>query len=287
MGVHFRLAEALVGSILRTAAGGPSRHHSILPASGVMFPLRDDNPTELVPWFTVGIMGACIFVWIRLQGAGMDPAALHASVCTWGVIPGGLTGLPSSTELPAGVGCSGPWAGPVTVVTSMFLHGSWLHLVGNLWFLWIFGNNIEDSMGHVRFLVFYLLAGTAAAGAQAWADPGSPLPMVGASGAISGIMGAYLLLYPRARVTTLLVIVILIQIVRIPAWVMLGYWFLVQLVAASLQQPGSGGVAFWAHAGGFLAGVLLVKPFENRTLTGAKRAGVKLDRRRIRRGGWW
>lgn len=252
-----------------------------------MFPLRDDNPTELVPWFTLGLIGACIVVWIQVQGGGVDPLALRNSVCAWGVVPGGLTGSPPSVALPPGAGCEVAWAGPVTLLTSIFLHGSWMHLIGNLWFLWIFGNNIEDSMGHVRFLTFYLLTGVAAVGAQAWADPGSPLPMVGASGAISGIMGAYLLLYPRARVTTLLVVIVFIQVVHLPAWVMLGYWFLVQLAAGALQPQGAGGVAFWAHAGGFMAGLLLVKPFENRTLTAAKRSGIHLDRRRIPRRGWW
>lgn len=251
-----------------------------------MFPLRDDNPTEITPWFTVGIIVACVAVWVWVQGGGMDGDVLRGSVCTWGFIPGEATGMAGGPRGAAGP-CRGEWGGLVTVATSMFLHGSWLHLVGNLWFLWIFGNNVEDSMGHLRFLVFYLLTGMAAVGAQFLVDPGSPLPMVGASGAISGIMGAYLVLYPRARVTTLLIIVILIQVVHIPAWVMLGYWFLVQLAAASLQPPGSGGVAFWAHAGGFLAGVLLVKPFENPTLTGAKRAGIRLPRNRIPRGGWW
>lgn len=252
-----------------------------------MFPLRDDNPTELVPWITLAFMGACIGVWVWVQGAGLDAGTLRGSVCTWGFVPGELTGRPSATALPPGVACREEWAGPVTVLSSMFLHGSWMHLVGNLWFLWIFGNNVEDSMGHLRFVVFYLLTGGAAVGAQAFSNPGSPLPMVGASGAISGIMGAYLVLYPRARVTTLLVVILFIQIVHLPAWVMLGYWFLVQVAAGALQPAGAGGVAFWAHAGGFLAGVLMVKPFENPTLSAAKRSRVHLDRHRIRGRGWW
>lgn len=142
-------------------------------------------------------------------------------------------------------------------------------------------------MGHLRFLLFYLLAGVAAEGAQAWADPGSPLPMVGASGAISGIMGAYLVLYPRARISTLFIIIILVQVVWIPAWVMLGYWFLIQFMAGASQPAGQGGVAFWAHVGGFVAGALLVKPLENLTLSNAKRARVHLSPGEIPRGGWW
>lgn len=251
-----------------------------------MFPLRDDNPTEITPFFTVGLILACVATWMLVQGGGFDPGVLQASVCRWGVIPGQLTGASSPVALPPGVTC-GEGGGIATVVTSMFLHGSWAHLIGNLWFLWIFGNNVEDSMGHLRFLVFYLLTGVAAVGAQAWADPGSPLPMVGASGAISGIMGAYLVLYPRARVSTLFIIIILIQVVWIPAWVMLGYWFLVQFMAGATQPSEGGGVAFWAHVGGFVAGVLLVKPFENRTLSNAKRARVRLSRSEIPRGGWW
>jgi len=252
-----------------------------------MFPLRDDNPTEIVPFFTLGLIAACIWVWVQVQGGGLSPVLLQGSVCRFGVIPGDLTGLPASADLPPGGGCPPGGAGWVALGSSMFLHGSWMHLIGNMWFLWIFGNNIEDSLGHLRFLLFYLVTGLAAAGAQVWADPGSPLPMVGASGAISGVMGAYLVLYPRARITTLLIIVVLIQVVHLPAWLMLGYWFLIQFVASLLQPPGSGGVAFWAHSGGFIAGLLLVKPMENRLLVDAKRRKVKLPRNRIPRRGWW
>jgi membrane associated rhomboid family serine protease len=251
-----------------------------------MFPLRDDNPTEIVPFFTMGLILASLGVWVGVQGGGFDPAVLRGSVCEWGVIPGQVTGSPASHALPPGLDC-GEGGGAVTLLTSMFLHGGWAHLIGNLWFLWIFWNNVEDSMGHLRFLLFYLLTGVAAAAAQIWADPGSPLPMVGASGAISGIMGAYLVLYPKARVSTLFIIIVFVQVAWVPAWVMLGYWFLIQLMAGASQTPGSGGVAFWAHAGGFLAWVLLVKPFENRTLSNAKRARIHLSRGEIPRGGWW
>lgn len=251
-----------------------------------MFPLRDDNPTEITPILTMGLILGCVATWVLVQGAGFDQGTLQGSVCRWGFIPGALTGASPSVSLPPGTAC-GEGGGAVTVLTSMFLHGSWPHLIGNLWFLWIFGNNVEDSMGHLRYLLFYLLTGAAAVGAQAWADPGSPLPMVGASGAISGIMGAYLVLYPRARISTLFIILILVQVVWVPAWVMLGYWFLIQFMAGASQPAGQGGVAFWAHIGGFVAGVLLVKPFENRTLSNAKRARVHLSRGEIPRGGWW
>jgi membrane associated rhomboid family serine protease len=174
------------------------------------------------------------------------------------------------------------------MITSMFLHGSWMHLIGNLWFLWIFGNNVEDSMGHGRFLLFYLLVGLAASGSHIVSDPSSPLPMVGASGAISAIMGAYLVLYPKARVHTLFIIIIVIRVFPLPAWFFLLYWFSLQVASSSLQLPGGGGgVAFWAHIGGFVAGLAVVKLFQNRVLVSAKRSGVRVSRRDLRGGGWW
>jgi membrane associated rhomboid family serine protease len=151
------------------------------------------------------------------------------------------------------------------VITSMFLHGSWMHLIGNMWFLWLFGNNIEDSMTRPRFMAFYLLCGLAAAVAQVAMEPGSVIPMVGASGAISGVMGAYLVLYPRVRVYTLVTLGFYITTIALPAWVMLLYWAFLQLVGGISRVGGEGGgVAFWAHGGGFLAGVVLVKIFSRR-----------------------
>jgi membrane associated rhomboid family serine protease len=252
-----------------------------------MIPLKDENPTELFPIFTLLLIAANVAVWVLIQGAGLEPGALMGSVCHYGAIPADLTG--ELAPLPAGVSdpCPGRGLGWPALVTSMFLHGSWLHLIGNVWFLWIFGNNIEDSMGRLRFLAFYLLTGMAAAGAHIASAPGSPIPMVGASGAISGIMGAYLVLYPRVRVRTLFIIVILIKVLRLPAWLLLGYWFLIQLLAGAGAPAGAAGVAFWAHVGGFVAGVLLVKPFENPQLVNAKRENRQLDRREIRGGGWW
>jgi membrane associated rhomboid family serine protease len=246
-----------------------------------VFPLRDENPTELVPVITMALIAINLAVWFMVQGAGLDPETLYGSVCTYGAIPAEITG--SSLASPAEpVLCAPGGLSWTALLTSMFLHGGWLHLIGNLWFLWIFGNNIEDSMGHLRFLLFYLITGLAASGAHIASAPGSPIPMVGASGAISGIMGAYLLLYPRVRVHTLFIIIILVRIVALPAWVMLGYWFLIQLAAGTMTTGSDAGVAFWAHIGGFVAGLVLVKPFENRQLVDAKRSKVKLDRRDIR-----
>ena len=154
-----------------------------------------------------------------------------------------------------------------TMVTHMFLHGGWLHILGNLWFLWIFGNNVEDSMGHFRFLVFYVLCGFAAAGLQILSDPSSGIPMVGASGAIGGVMGAYVLLYPRVRVHMLVFLGFFVTTFAIPAMWMMAYWFVVQLIGGigSIGAQG-GGVAFWAHVGGFVAGAALVLLFRDREL---------------------
>lgn len=249
-----------------------------------MLPIRDDNPTEIFPLFTLLILGACVGVWILVQGAGVSEAALVGSVCELGAIPAEITGR-GAVMGPCRFGGL-TWG---TLLTSMFLHGSWMHLIGNMWFLWIFGNNIEDSMGRLRFLVFYLLTGLAAAATHLVSDPGSEIPVVGASGAISGIMGAYLVLYPHARVVTLVPLGFFLHMMRIPAWVMLGYWFLIQALsaAATPAQVGGGGVAFWAHVGGFVAGLVLVKLFDRPDLVRAKRAHVRLPREQIRHGGWF
>jgi membrane associated rhomboid family serine protease len=254
-----------------------------------MFPLYDDNPTEIFPFVTLLIMGLCVGAWVYLQGAGLNQEALAGSVCAFGAIPGELTSsfLEAGPRLGPGPCRLGGLTWP-TLVTSMFLHGSWMHLIGNLWFLWIFGNNVEDSMGHGRFLVFYLLTGLVAAGSHIAADPTSLLPMVGASGAISAIMGAYLVLYPKARVHTLFIIIILIRVYPLPAWFFLLYWFSLQLASSALSGPGGGGgVAFWAHIGGFLAGLALIKLFQNPVLVSAKRSGVRVGRHELSGGGWW
>ena len=154
----------------------------------------------------------------------------------------------------------------------MFLHGGWMHLIGNMWFLWLFGNNVEDSMGHLRFIAFYLLTGLAAALGQVIVSPDSIVPMVGASGAISGVMGAYLVLYPRVKVYTLVPIFIFFTSIALPAWAMLGYWFVLQLLSGFFSPGDMGGVAFWAHIGGFIAGVVLIKLFARADYIAAHRA---------------
>jgi membrane associated rhomboid family serine protease len=232
-----------------------------------MFPYHDENETQRTAYVTYAIIAVNVLVWLVVQGAG-STFALARSVCEYGLIAGELTGmLPPGTPFPMGEGLvcltdSGRQI--LNVFTSMFLHGSWMHLLGNMWFLWIFGNNIEDSMGRARFIVFYLACGVAAALAQVLATPDSPIPMVGASGAISGVMGAYLVLYPRVRVWVLVPIGIIPISIALPAWTMLLYWAGLQFVSGLfglLSSEERGGVAFWAHLGGFLAGVVLVKLF--------------------------
>jgi membrane associated rhomboid family serine protease len=232
-----------------------------------VFPYKDDNPTELPAIVTVSIIVANVLVWLFVQGMG-NSEALAQSVCNLGLIPGEVLGTARpgiGVELAPGRICvidavPNYW----TVVSSMFTHGGWFHLIGNMLFLWVFGNNIEDAMGHVRFIVFYLLCGVAAAAAQVLMSPSSIVPMVGASGAISGVLGAYLLLYPRVRVHTLVFLGFYATTIALPAYVMLGYWALLQLVGGlgSLTTVhGGGGVAFFAHLGGFLAGIVLIRFF--------------------------
>ncbi len=235
----------------------------------MVLPLHDDNPTTTRPIVTVTLIVACcaIYIWQHLL---LAPPGAQAVAVALGVIPSVFTGR---EMLPAELAVIPPAA---TALTSMFLHGGFLHLAGNMLYLWIFGNNIEDAMGHGRFIVFYLLCGLAAVFAQVLPDPQSSVPMVGASGAISGVLGSYMLLYPRARVLLGLPIgFLIIQLGRFPAIWVLASWFVMQLVMGSFAlaagPTGKGGVAFGAHIGGFIAGLALVTIF--------KRADVRLWRR--------
>ncbi len=229
-----------------------------------MFPLRDDNPALRTSVATFSIIGLNLAAWALLQGLGTDPA-LSSSVCSLGVIPGELLGTAApGTQVPLGPGVACVLSAEpnwLTPLSSMFMHGGWFHILGNLWFLYIFGDNVEDSMGGARFVIFYLLCGFAAVAAQVYSNPSSAIPMVGASGAIGGVMGAYALLYPKAPVHMMLVFGFLLHRVVVPAWMMLGYWMLLQLVGGAMDTGGGGGTAFWAHAGGFVAGVVLVPLF--------------------------
>ncbi len=221
-----------------------------------MFPISDDNPRIGTPYVTWSVIGACVlvFFWQVSLGASGGEIAIYE----FGMIPARLLGTaaldPELIAVPA-------WS---TVFTSMFMHGGWLHLGFNMLFLWIFGDNVEDCMGHARYLIFYLVCGVAAALAQAFVSPGSTIPMVGASGAISGVLGAYLLLHPRATVRTVIFLGIFVTMMHLPALIVLGLWFLMQLVSATFSNSGEAGVAFWAHVGGFVAGMALVPLFKKR-----------------------
>jgi rhomboid family protein len=212
-----------------------------------VLPLYDDNPTSRTPFVTYLLIGVCAAVFLWQLGENEARVAYN-----YGMIPAAVFG---SGKLAASLAVVPPWT---TIFTSMFLHSGWLHFGGNMLFLWIFGNNIEDVLGHGRYLLLYLLSGVAAALCQGLTDPFSTVPMVGASGAIAGVLGAYLLLYPYANVHILVVIIILFRIVTIPAWTMLGLWFAVQLLSGLGSDGGPGGVAFWAHCGGFVAGIALL-----------------------------
>ncbi|WP_114393917.1 rhomboid family intramembrane serine protease [Oleisolibacter albus] len=222
----------------------------------LFLPIADDNPTLRRPIVTIGLIVACILVhlWQRSLGEAGGQTAIYVL----GVIPAVLFGQASlPPDWPAVPALA-------TIFTSMFLHGGWLHLAGNMLFLWIFGNNVEDSMGRGRFLLFYLLCGVAAALAQAISAPGSSVPMVGASGAIGGVLGAYMLLHPLANVRVFAWIIIIVRIVNVPAVLVLGLWFAGQVLSGVSTPTSGGGVAFWAHVGGFLAGALLIPFFRHR-----------------------
>jgi membrane associated rhomboid family serine protease len=229
-----------------------------------MFPYHDENEALRTPYVTYVIIAANVLTWLVVEGAGFGIAVARA-VCDLGLIPGELTAsLPPGTPFRMGEGLvclTDPGRQVSHVFTSMFLHGSWLHLLSNMWFLWIFGDNVEDSTGHTRFAVFYLICGVAAALLQVAVDPASPIPMVGASGAIAGVLGGYLLLYPRVRVYVVVPIGIFPFWFALPAWTMILYWAGMQIVGGLFGMMGEekGGVAFWAHLGGFAAGIVLVK----------------------------
>ncbi len=242
-----------------------------------MFPYRDENETQRSPYVTIAFIALNVVTWLLVQGAGAT-LPLARSVCNLGLIPGELTGLvPPGARFPMGEGLvcvTDPGRQVSHLVTSMFLHGSWMHLGGNMWFLWLFGNNVEDSMGRARFVVYYLLCGLAAAALQVAVSPSSGVPMVGASGAISGVMGGYLVLYPRVRVFAMVPIGFMLTSMALPAWLMLVYWLGIQFVSGltTIGQKEGGGVAFWAHVGGFVAGVVLVKLFARPADVAAHRA---------------
>lgn len=220
-----------------------------------MIPLRDDNPSELSPVVAITLIGLCVLMFLWQLSLG---ERAEAAIYSLGLIPSVLFGI---DQLSAELARVPP---AVTIFTSMFMHGGWMHLLGNMLYLWIFGDNVEDAMGHGRFVAFYLLCGIAAALAQAVPEPQSQIPMVGASGAISGVLGAYLLLYPHARVLVVVPFGFILHSMRLPAGIVLAMWFGLQLLSNLMTPAGQGGVAFRAHIGGFVAGMLLVGIFKRR-----------------------
>ena len=220
-----------------------------------MIPISDDNPTRLVPVVTWAIIAVCVLAYIWERSFGHE---LEALLNVLGFVPAALFAQPG--EIPGYVAVPAK----LTILTSMFLHGGILHLGGNMLYLWIFGNNVEDGMGHVRYLLFYLTCGIAAALTFAFIDPTSRLPMIGASGAISGVLAAYVLFYPRARVTVVVPLGIIFYPFAITAIWVVGLWFVMQLLSAALTNPNHPGVAFWAHVGGFAAGLVLTPLFKSR-----------------------
>jgi len=219
-----------------------------------MFPIHDENPIKIIPYVTYTFMACCIaaFLWQMTQSEQQQQLIVYALGAIPAVLFGGMELGPSLEWIPS----------KLTVFSSMFLHGGWMHLIGNMLFLWVFGNNIEAAMGHVRYVLFYLLCGIAAVLAQALPDTASQIPMIGASGAISGVLGAYILLYPMARVHVLVPIFVILHRMKIPALLMLGVWFLMQLFSSLTNDSEGGGVAFGAHIGGFIAGMLLIPLFK-------------------------
>ena len=209
-----------------------------------MFPIRDHNPSSRTPYVTYALIVLNVVVFLQTIPMFDNPYALAGFFQTWAMVP---------QEISSGRSYSG-------LLTSMFLHGGYMHIIGNMLFLWIFGDNMEDAFGPVGFLVFYLASGVGAGLAQVAVAPASVIPTVGASGAIAGVLGGYLLLFPKAKVDILFVFLVFFKVIPVPAWLMLGLWFAFQLVDASASDMAAGGVAYWAHAGGFVIGAVFTLP---------------------------
>ena len=235
-----------------------------------MIPIYDDNPALGRPILTIAIIAGCILVWFWQISLGLGE---REAIMNFGLVPSAFLGNTFQ---------NGPITPLFTVFTSMFMHGGFMHLGGNMLYLWIFGDNIEGALGHVRFVFFYLICGTAAALAQVFVDPTSNIPMIGASGAVSGVLGAYLIFYPRARVRTLVFLGIFITFLRLPAVFLLGVWIIGQVISAMLSSPGSPGVAWFAHLGGFGCGLILGPLLKKRDMHVFQPARTKVKEKPIR-----
>lgn len=218
-----------------------------------MFPLHDENPAEIVPYVTITLIVACALVFFWQLSLG--PYAQQA-IISLGFIPATLF---DGKSLPPDLEVIPAW---MTAFTYMFMHGGWMHIIGNMIYLWIFGNNVEDSMGHLRFIVFYLLCGIIALAAHTIPDPAATTPLVGASGAVAGVLGAYLLLFPHARVIVAIPFGFFIHTMRVPAGLVLGFWFILQIFNSASAGDQAGGIAWGAHIGGFIAGMALIPVFK-------------------------
>ena len=207
-----------------------------------MFPIRDHNPSGRTPYVTYALIAANVLIFLSYWSLFSSPQALDAFFRTWGIVPANI------------------WDAPTTLVTSMFLHGGVMHLLGNMLFLWVFGDNLEDQLGHGGVTLFYLMGGIAAGLLQVISSPGSFVPVIGASGAIAAVLGGYFLLYPRARVDILIFLIFIIRILPVPAWIVLGAWFAMQIIGGASTTADGGGIAYWAHAGGFAAGLAMIVP---------------------------
>lgn len=223
-----------------------------------MIPIRDDTPKFSTPFINYLLIALNTLVFLY-EALVLGPHSREAFVYEFGVEPARVLSALGLANLNVS------HASAVPLLTSMFLHASWLHLIGNMWVLWIFGDNIEDYLGHFSYLIFYVVSGLAASLAHIALNPNSTIPSVGASGAIAGVMGAYFLLYPSARVLTLVPLIIFFTFIWLPAWIVLGYWFVLQFLSGAAtsiaysNRTGGGGIAFWAHVGGFLAGLIMIK----------------------------
>lgn len=223
-----------------------------------MFPIRDDVPSRTFPIVTIGLIITNVIVFFFELTMGRR--GLTAFVADYGLVPGYITAYTSGADVPVRRVF-------LPFFTSMFLHGGWMHLIGNMWYLWIFGDNVEDRLGHVRFLAFFVVCGVMANGAHYVFNAASGLPAIGASGAVAGVLGAYLISYPRARILVLLPLFLFIQFIELPALIVLGFWFVLQFLngaASVVRSTATGGVAWWAHIGGFVGGIVIFKFFRPR-----------------------
>ena len=230
----------------------------------MLIPYKDENPAHRVPYATYCVLALNCLAWVLLQGYGENPALSH-SICQYGTIPGAILGtIPYDQS--ANLVCPQLHQSWITTITSMFMHGGWLHLIGNMWFLWIFADNIEDALGHIRFIAFYIIGGLVAVAAQFISAPDSLVPMVGASGAIGGIMGAYARVFPNVKVHIAIILGFFILRRTIPAFWMLAIWLGLQAISAiiNISTGQQSEIAFWAHIGGFVGGFLLVPLFRVR-----------------------